>query len=324
MWKRVSAIVIPSLIAAAILGYMLWDVRDELVTAFEQMQVQFLVLAFAVCILAWVLRGWRYRYILERMEVACTYWFATGCMFISQTANLVIPARLGDLVRLVILKHEKQTPYSTGLSSVVVERAFDIVTVALLGLVSLPFFLELPDWFYLVIIVPLIAAACFTVFLLMAGRIRSENRIIVTLLSILDEVRRASLTPVSLGAISVSSLVIWLIDVLVCAIVAVMFGVQVPFLVVMLAIVIGNLAKAVPITPGGLGTYEATVAFTLHLGGVSTDAAILIAIIDHLIKNLVTLGGGVLSLYAFGDWAFALLKRAAVEGIDQEELRGTS
>ena len=44
-----------------------------------------------------------------------------------------------------------------------------------------------------------------------------------------------------------------------------MFEQHIPFAVIVLAIVIGNLVKAVPITPGGMGTYE------LALAGVFTS-----------------------------------------------------
>ena len=81
-----------------------------------------------------------------------------------------------------------------------------------------------------------------------------------------------------------------------------MFEQQIPFAIVVLAVVIGNLVKAVPLTPGGMGTYELALALTFGLAGVDPAVATLIAIIDHLIKNLVTLAGGLVSIYYFGDW----------------------
>jgi len=79
---------------------------------------------------------------------------------------------------------------------------------------------------------------------------------------------------------------------------------------VVLAIVIGNLIKAVPITPGGIGTYEFFVANIFILAGVAPAEATLIAVIDHLIKNLVTLAGGIISIYLFGDWVVPTIKKA--------------
>jgi len=138
----------------------------------------------------------------------------------------------------------------------------------------------------------------------------------------LDEVKQASLNPRALLMLSTSSLLIWLVDVLVCAAVVLMFQEPVPFAIVVLAIVIGNLVKAVPITPGGVGTYELALALTFGLAGTPAATATLIAVIDHLIKNMVTLVGGIGSIYYFGDWSMDLLKKVFSREIDKEETFG--
>jgi len=194
--------------------------------------------------------------------------------------------------------------------------------VAVLGAIALPFVLAVPDWFITVIIVPLVAGGIFFIVLLWSGRLKSENRIVVIIQRMLDEVKQASLNPRSLAALSGTSLLIWLVDVLVCFAVVLMFQEPVPFGVVVLAIVIGNLVKAVPITPGGIGTYELALALTLGLAGTPAATATLIAVIDHLIKNLVTLIGGVGSIYYFGDWSMDLLKKVFSREIETEETFG--
>lgn len=321
MWRRVSAVIVPTLIAAGIIAYMLYRVWDDLLVALDNVLPSFLVLAVIVCTIAWVLRGWRYQYILTGLHITAGLWFSTGCIFVSQTANLIVPARLGDLVRMFILKHEKATTYSRGLSSLLIERVFDIVMIALLGVVALPAVLNVPDWFITLIIVPIAGGVIFVAVLFGAGRISAENRYVQMLLGILAEVKEASLNLPALAFLSLSSVLIWLVDVVVCWIVALMFQQEIPFMVVVLAIVIGNLVKAVPITPGGVGTYEVSLALTFELAGVAPAIATLIAVIDHLIKNLVTLAGGVIALYFFGDWSVVLLKKAFTKTLDREELQ---
>jgi uncharacterized protein (TIRG00374 family) len=87
-----------------------------------------------------------------------------------------------------------------------------------------------------------------------------------------------------------------------------MFQQQIPFAIIVLAIVIGNLVKAVPLTPGGVGTYEISLAITFGLAGVDPAVATLIAVIDHLIKNIVTLVGGIVSIFYFGDWVISSIR----------------
>ncbi|MEN6610328.1 MAG: lysylphosphatidylglycerol synthase transmembrane domain-containing protein [Methanoregulaceae archaeon] len=310
MYRKISAIAISTLIAAGIIVYMLARVWDNLLMAFQHVSLDFLVCAVITCLIAWGLRGLRYQIILKNLEISVSTLYSTACIFVSQTANLIVPARLGDLVRIFLLKEQKNATYSEGISSLVVERVFDIATVALLGLLSLVFVLNVPLWVTELILIPLILALIFFGFLLFIRKSSSENKYIRIILTMLEEIRRASLTVRALIILGVSSFIIWILDTLVCMFIAMMFQVSIPFAVIALGIVIGNLVKAVPITPGGIGTYEASVAFTFSLAGVSPISATLIAIIDHLVKNLITLIGGAISIYYFGDCAFASVKNA--------------
>jgi uncharacterized protein (TIRG00374 family) len=95
-----------------------------------------------------------------------------------------------------------------------------------------------------------------------------------------------------------------------------MFQQQIPFAIIVLAIVIGDLVKAIPLTPGGVGTYEISLAITFGLAGVDPAVATLIAIVDHLIKNLVTLAGGIVSIYYFGDWVMPSIRSVLDSKLD--------
>lgn len=313
MYKKISAIVVPTLIAVGIIAYMLSRVWGDLLEALQHMIPIYLVIGIVICLFAWWLRGWRYHYILSSLNYQVPVIVATACIFVSQTVNLVVPARLGDFVRIFILKHNYNTTYSEGISSIVVERVFDIVTVALLGGVALLFIPNVPSWVYTVIVVPLVIGAAFFVFLIFSGKLTAQNKYIQIILTMLDEIRKASLSIKSILILSTSSIVIWLLDVLVCVTVIMMFQQQIPFAVVLLAIVVGNLVKAVPLTPGGIGTYELSLAFTFELYGISPAIAFLIAVIDHLIKNLITLAGGIFSIYFLGDWVIPTIRKAISE-----------
>jgi uncharacterized protein (TIRG00374 family) len=310
MYRKISAIVIPTIIAVGIIVYMLYSVRDELLTAIQHIKPEFLLVAVAICLAAWGLRGWRYRAILDNLGYRVSVRFATACIFVSQTVNLVVPARLGDFVRVFILKHEYNTSYSEGVSSLVVERVFDIFTIALLGAISIFFVLNVPSEYVMLILIPIIAGVVFFIFLLFVGKFSSENKYFAIILTMLHEIKKASLTIRSIFVLGCSSIFIWLLDILVCVAVAMMFQQQISFAVVVLAIVVGNLVKAIPITPGGIGTYELSMAIVFGLDGVDPAVATLIAVIDHLIKNLVTLGGGIISIYSLGDWVIPSIKEA--------------
>jgi len=319
MYRKITAIVIPALIAAAILGYMLYSVWGQLLDAITHILPFFLVYAIIICSAGWLLRGWRYQKILAAMDKTVSLRVSTGCIMVSQTVNLVVPFRLGDIVRIFILNHENNIRYSDGISSIVVERVFDIATIALLGLMAFPFIISADPSYFLVIVAVLGLCAAFFVFLFFTDRLQSENRYLQIILSMLYEIRKASLSPRSIIILGGSSVVIWLLDILACLSVVMMFQQEVSFPTIVFAIVVGNLIKAIPITPGGLGTYELLVAQTFILSGMPKAYANLIAIIDHLIKNLITLAGGIVSLYLFGDWVIPTIKKVFHTKIDGGE-----
>jgi hypothetical protein len=287
---------------------MLFRVWDDLFFALQNSIPEYLIVGILICLCAWWLRGWRYHVILKNLGYKVSITASTACIFISQTVNLIVPARLGDFVRVLILKHEYNVSYSEGVSSLVVERVFDIFTVALLGAVALYFVVNVPAWFYTLIVLPLVAGVIFFLFLLFMGKFSSKNRYISIFLTMLHEIKRASLSLKAVILLGGSSIVIWLLDIFVCVTVVMMFQQQIPFAVIVLAIVIGNLVKAIPLTPGGVGTYEISLAITFGLAGVDPAVATLIAVIDHLIKNLVTLAGGIVSIYYFGDWVIPSIR----------------
>jgi uncharacterized membrane protein YbhN (UPF0104 family) len=315
MDRKISVLAVSVILAGGIVGFMLLRVWADLLLAIGHWNPTFLIPAIAFSTAGWWLRGARYRSILGRLEVRAGLTFSTACVLISQTANLIVPARLGDLVRIFILKHENLSGYPTGVSSLVVERFFDILTVAVLGLLALPFVLGVPAWVYPVIVLPLALCGVFVLLLLAIGRVQSGNRILAIAFSMMNEMRRASLTPGSIVGISCLSLVIWATDIATTLSMAAMFHAEISLALVALAVVVGNLAKAVPVTPGGIGTYEAALAVILVLGSSLSGAAgqataTLIAVSDHLVKNVITAAGGVLSIRLLGTWVVDAIRDA--------------
>ena len=96
-----------------------------------------------------------------------------------------------------------------------------------------------------------------------------------------------------LGSSILLSLIIWLFEALTCYTVAIALGAQIPIIAVIFAVSIANVGKCAPATPGAVGIYEGILVAILVLFGASFDIAIVIAILDHLIKNLFILVIGV-------------------------------
>jgi len=81
--------------------------------------------AVVIAFLSFALRAWRWRIILESTR-KISIWRAYNPMMIGFMINCVLPGRLGEVARPVILQKEEKIPFTTGLATVVAERVFDI------------------------------------------------------------------------------------------------------------------------------------------------------------------------------------------------------
>jgi hypothetical protein len=296
------------------------------------------VLAGAVYVLSWPLRGLRYRDILAAIGFRERWDFLTGAVFISQTGNLVFPARAGDAVRAYVVKARRDIPYPSGFASLAVERVFDLLTITMLagavmlGLVATGSVGELQAALLgssvgadqaasgqtaLFVAGGVGLAAVLAVVLIVASA-RSERNHVRGLLSRLSsdaytdyvagvferfagDVQTVASSGPAFARVGTTSVLIWSLDVVTAIVVLLAFDVQltVPTLLAagFFAVSVGNLAKVLPLSPGGIGLYEG--AFTLLIVGltpIGPVTALSAAIVDHAVKNVLTIVGGVASM----------------------------
>jgi len=338
--RRVSigAGVVLTVVAVALMGQYL-----PLGEVLEQMSAAdpgLVAAAALVYVLSWPLRGARYRDILEELEYTESANFLTGAIFISQTGNLVFPARAGDAVRAYVVKARRSIPYPTGFASLAVERVFDLLTITMLaGVVLMGLALtgataglesvlvgsptagggvgdSGQTALYVAGGVGLAAILAVGVIVASARSERNYVRGAVSRLSndsyadyvagvverFTGDVQTVASDRAAFVRVGATSLVIWSLDVVTAILVLAAFpavSLPLPTLVAVcfFAVSVGNLAKVLPLSPGGIGLYEG--AFTLLVVGltpVSGAVALGAAILDHAVKNVVTLIGGVASM----------------------------
>ena len=286
---------------------------------------------------SWPLRGIRYRDILVSMGYRERWGFLTGAIFISQTGNLVFPARAGDAVRAYVIKARRSIPYPSGFASLAVERVFDLLTITLLaGVVMIGLAVTGSAEQLLTAltgdavggdaassgrtavavaggvglaaigaVVAIVASARSDRNLVRAGigRLSSDSYadyVAGIIEGFVGDVQTVAADGSAFTRVGIGSLLIWTFDVITALIVFAAFGYSLtPSLVAVgfFAVSVGNLAKVLPLTPGGVGLYEG--AFTVivaSLTPVGVAAAIGVAIVDHAVKNIVTIIGGVASM----------------------------
>ncbi|AEA47796.1 flippase-like domain-containing protein [Archaeoglobus veneficus] len=244
----------------------------------------YITLAAVIYALSYVVRGERFRYIVSRLGYTVSLVFSTESVAISQTMNVVTPVRVGDVARAYVFRL-RDVPFTTSISGLAVERIFDLAAVVFIAFVAIAVTgFSNPSPFYAL-------AMLFVIVALLAAFSRMEN--------ILGRIARDAKRLMDMrnsAVIFVQSAIIWLIDVIVCYLVLIglggaQFANPVFLPAVMLAVSIANVSKVIPLTPGGIGTYEAVMTgiFASSMSGMDASLAFAVSLIDHGLKNLITL-----------------------------------
>ncbi|WP_224269948.1 flippase-like domain-containing protein [Haloprofundus salinisoli] len=300
------------------------------------------LLAAVVYLVSWPIRGLRYRDILAELGFHEKTSFLTGAIFISQTGNLVFPARAGDAVRAYVVKARRGIPYPSGFASLAAERVFDLLTITvlagtvLLGIVATGNTSALIEGLLgsggevgaenrragrtAAVVAAGVGLAAILAVVGIVASARSDRNLVRKALGrfssdsyadyvagiveqFVVDLQRAAGRRDAFARVGVSSLAIWSLDVVTAILVLVALGANAEMSVVTLvavsffAVSVGNLAKVLPLSPGGIGLYEG--AFTIlvvALSPVSVTVAVGAAILDHAVKNVVTVLGGVASM----------------------------
>ena len=345
--RSIAAGAVIGLLAIALMGVYL--PLDQIIEKIGDADPNLVGAGALVYLLSWPLRGARYRDILAELGYRERVSFLTGAVFISQMGNLVAPARLGDGVRAYVVKTRRSVPYPTGFASLAVERVFDLLTIAalagvvLLGLVVTGSELSFGDAagsgveqsgqtaLAVAAVVGLTAILAVVAIVATARSDRSRIRPIVERFSddsyvgyvagiferFVGDVQTVAADWRSFLRVGASSLLIWTLDVVTAFLIIRAFEgasqIDAAFLlaVCFFAVSVGNLAKVLPISPGGIGLYEG--AFTLLVVATTPllrETAFAAAIVDHAVKNAVTIAGGVVSML----WLNVSLTTAVEEG----------
>jgi len=328
-----------SLLVVVALGLMtLYLDPSEVIDKMSSADPVLIALASLVYLVSWPLRGTRYRDILATIGYRERWDFLMGAVFISQTGNLVFPARAGDAVRTYVIKARRGIPYPSGFASLAVERVYDLLTIAFLAgtvLIGLAVTGSLGELEAALLGQPIegseaqsgrtalvvatgvgIAAILAVVGIVYTARtdtnyVRPAVRRLSTdsyadyvagvIEQFAGDIQTVARDRSAFLRIGGASLGMWCLDVLVAIIVVLSFDVSVsPALLVgatFFAVSVGNLAKVLPLSPGGIGLYEG--AFTLlmvALTPIGPVVALSASIVDHAIKNLVTIVGGFASM----------------------------
>ncbi|MFX0071952.1 MAG: YbhN family protein [Candidatus Hermodarchaeota archaeon] len=282
------------------------------------------ILFLLIFIIVFFLRGLRWNILLLK-NIDYKLYF-TKLLLIAWFLNAITPARLGDLSRIYYPRRDKIATGGQAFSVVLVDRVIDLFTLisfALIWIALLGFRLFSSGFYWLL---PLVLALIITfaigciilikypqvlskiIIRIFKGQSKLSGRLNKFLENFENGIKFIYKNPVRIFYALALSLFIWVLESTSVYLIALALNFELDPIICFASATAGFLGAALPFLPGGVGSYEVGIASSLViLGFGSLQEAVLIAFMDHLIRQLfVIFTGGF--LFIFNDRELRYLK----------------
>jgi uncharacterized membrane protein YbhN (UPF0104 family) len=259
---------------------------------------------FLVYSLSWIMRGLRLKFLTRDLGGRIGFPLALGTELVADMANQVIPARLGDVAKVAILRRRGVLDLVPGTFATFMIRFGDLAVVTLLMLACVPFLSAGSTTGlsgYMIAAGALVVLSAGAVFLLalkprsfagaVPARMPGLRRQVIRLGRLLRRNPRGILK--LLGV----SVLVWVFDILTLFVLLRAMGVNLSPMATGFVLLAANLTKAIPITPNGLGIYEGAMVVLLGVFSVPEPTAFAVAVLDHAYMNVQSL---IMSTVALG------------------------
>ncbi|MEE4272815.1 MAG: lysylphosphatidylglycerol synthase transmembrane domain-containing protein [Thermoanaerobaculales bacterium] len=309
MANNTLRVAVSLLLMVALLAFFLWNVDfKEMATGLRQANLWLVALAAVLALISYWARVIRWILIL-RPVARVRHSSAVLATAVGYTAITLLPARMGDILRPVILAKRDRFPVSAGLASILTERVFDLWTVVLFFLVFLiwpPFMPNLDADadanLHLLRITGYAVGAILTAgTVVLLGLFRYQDRFVAILSRPLVRLApswrdpfanflnhfldglRVLQRPRDLLITMTASFALWFIIYWQVKVTLMAFGLDLPLRVSFLLVTLAVMGLAIP-TPGGVGGFhKATQVGLTTFFGVELNLATAIAIVYHAI-----------------------------------------
>jgi len=253
-------------------------------------------------------RTWRWRVLLRTSgEIA-----SRGGVFRSIMAgwfiNFLVPARAGDVLRGLALKTTEGVPFSVGASTIVIGRIFDMLVLGLGMFVITVSFVN--EWytFYLGVGALLIASVLLIGLSVVYwyGDWITElpgDQIVdleESIKAVQDALKQSINNPYAMTLALLLSVPIWSLEASTLFFAGRALGLTIPPVPVLAAGIAAFVSQAVPVTPAGIGTYEAAITAVLSLSGVDQSIATSLSLLDHFTRLAFVYVVGAVSIVHIG------------------------
>ncbi len=302
----------------------------------RQIDLGWPLLAAAVYFLAAYIITWRWYFLLRPVQdVPPARLFPL--VIVGYMGNNIYPFRVGEVIRAYVLNRQEGTSIPASLTTILVERIFDGITMLAFVFTALQFVeFEAPAYIRQGInLVTVLFVAALLAFFLLALRPALTRRLYTGLVGrfapVLLRERLVALADSIMAGLETlrsprdllltfgASLLSWTVEASTYWIVLRAFPFDVSFFVVLLMVGLGNLATILPTTPGYVGTFHGIVSLVLQVFGVTVTDAAAYAVVMHAVIWAPVTAGGIVFLLRMGlRWEdFSQAQRAVAAAVDE-------
>lgn len=314
--SRGVRIALSVLISAVLLWIALMNVDwSEAVAAMRGASYSYVLLMLPVTLATLYIRALRWRVFLGTVGTAPvgTLLSATNIGFM---ANMVLPLRVGEVVRPVLLSRKEGLPLSGVLGSCLVERIFDmfcILTLFGIAVVWVDVSERIQQWGYAFLTLALAIGAVLALLRFQEALALRISRAVCDFLPepygdglhrfVEGFVRALAMldSPAAFAAALAWSFTLWAVIGSLYVLGFWGFHLDVPLIkggLVLTAIV--AIAISVPSAPGFIGSYQLGCVLALGIFGVAESAALAYSLVLHLTQFVAVIGAGLFSLWKEG------------------------
>jgi uncharacterized membrane protein YbhN (UPF0104 family) len=324
-WSAHSRTILGIVISVVSLGGCVWWATKQEAPKFPSSLSGLLLILAAVAVygIATGLRGWRWHVILRHAKVSHRLRDALGITVIGYMGNTVLPARGGEVLRILLMSEHSDARRREVLGSIVPERVLDASALVILFLVlSVALSNEAPTG---------VAPAAIAGGLLLLGlvalyvyhRLRWRGHFESFAAKIRPVARASRLLIHPWGAALLGlTLGVWLLEGVVFLLCAKALHADISFAECSLTVVIASFFALIPAAPGFLGTYDAAVLFALKSFNVSGGQAIGLDVMFRFVVFVpITVVGLILVVARYG--GLGVLRRRRDAEPDGETLRAS-
>lgn len=292
--------IILGIFLSAVLVYLsLRGIRFQgVAAAIHNVQIPYVLLSLLMMLLMQVLRSIRWGGILKPVTHvdSFTLFSITNVGFL---AIVAIPARLGELVRPLLISRKKGVPMAAALGTVFVERIMDTVTVLVMAGLLFPL-IPLPPWLVRsVSIMSLIAltASVFFIFMILkrknleglyrflpnsmqerfAGKISHLLAHFIDGFAVISDWKQ-------LSRLMILSFAVWIANVMAIYALFLAFGYNLSILAAFVLMFILIVGIAIPTAPGFVGNWHYACILALTLFGLDKADALTFAVLYHALS----------------------------------------